>query len=61
MGQKIIAEATDKVFKVWEEKLEREFLWEIQVFKGTCVFWGIKKVMCMPRTKYLIGKELRRL
>ena len=39
LREKLIAEVNVTALKAWEEKLGKEFLWEIRPFKSACVYW----------------------
>lgn len=38
-----------------------EFLWQIRTFNSTCVYVEIYKAGHMPRARYMLREELRRL
>lgn len=39
--KKVIVEANNRHVEALEEKLMKEFLWEIRELKNTCVYQGI--------------------
>lgn len=54
LRKKITVEAYTRVWKAWEEKLGKDFLWEMRPFKRIRVSYRIERANRMPRAGCLL-------